>query len=94
MEVDMLWDPERFADAIRSVALDAHRTLAETPSPATLHELSRRISRLSCALGDARSGPLGVWLESLGRVVRATTKRRVPASTTSCRRRELCRMSS
>ena len=94
MEVDMLSDPARFADAIRSVARDAHRTLAETPSPAALRRLSRRIARLSCALGDARGGPLDAWLESLGRVVWSAARRRVPAPTTPCRRRELCRMSS
>ena len=66
-----LSDPARFAKAIRVLAYDAHRTLTHSPSPAALRGLSRRIEALASALGDRREGPLGTWLDNLGREVRS-----------------------
>ena len=57
MEVDTLSDPARFAQAIRGLAHDAHRTLKHSPSPAALRRLSRRIELLASALGDRRERP-------------------------------------
>jgi hypothetical protein len=71
MEVNSLSDPARFAQAIRSLARDAHRTLSHSPSAAALRGLSRRIDALAAALGDRRGGPLGAWLDNLGREVRS-----------------------
>jgi hypothetical protein len=69
MDIHTLSDPARFAQAIRDLARDAHRTLTHAPSPVALRGLSRRIEQLASALGDRREGPLGTWLESLGREV-------------------------
>jgi hypothetical protein len=66
-----LFDPARFAQAVRELAYDAHRTLAHAPSPAALRQLSRRIELLGSALADRRGGPLGTWLDNLGREVRS-----------------------
>ena len=76
MEIDTLSDPARFARAIRDLAQDAHETLTHSPSAAALRELSRRIEVLSSALGDRRAGPLGSWLDNLGREVRSAAVRR------------------
>ena len=73
---DTLSDPARFAQAIRGLAYDAHRTLRDSPTPAALRKLSRRIEDLSSALGDRRVGPLGSWLDNLGREVRSAAVRR------------------
>lgn len=66
-----LSDPARFAQAVRGLAYDTHRTLKHSPSPAVLRRLSRRIELLESALGDRRGGPLRSWLDNLGREVRA-----------------------
>ena len=42
-----LSDPARFAQAIRDLAYDAHRTLKHSPSPAALRGLARRIEAAS-----------------------------------------------
>jgi hypothetical protein len=68
-----LSDPARFAQAVRSLARDAHRTLTHSPSPGALRQLSRRIELLGSALGERRGGPLGTWLDNLGREVRSAT---------------------
>jgi hypothetical protein len=75
-----LSDPARFAQAIRGLAYDAHRTLKHSPSPAALRKLSRRIELLGSALGDRRGGPLGTWLDNLGREVRSAALRRAGSS--------------
>jgi hypothetical protein len=80
MEINTLSDPARFAQAIRGLAQDAHRTLTRTSSPAALRRLSRRIERLSSALGDRRGSPVGAWLDNLGREVRSAAVHRVGAS--------------
>jgi hypothetical protein len=80
MEVYTLSDPARFAQAIRGIARDAHRTLTHSPSPAALRRLSRRIELLSCALGDRRRGPIRTWLDNLGRKVRSAAVHRAGAS--------------
>lgn len=71
--INTLSDPVRFAQALRGLAADAHRELrlAKTPSPAVLRDLTRRINRLSCALGDRREGPLATWLDNVARQVRS-----------------------
>jgi hypothetical protein len=84
MEINTLSDPARFAQAIRALALDAHRTLTHSPSAAALRRLSRRIEFLSSALGDRRRGPLGTWLDNLGREVRSTAVHRVKSSRPMC----------
>lgn len=81
-------DPARFARAIRGLAREAHRTLRRPPSPAALCGISRRIDALTSALGDRRGGPLGAWLENLGRQlgrqVRAAAADRAGASRPGC----------
>jgi hypothetical protein len=84
MEINTLSDPARVAEAIRGLAHDAHRTLTQSPSRAALRNLSRRIERLSVALGDRREGTLGTWLDNLGREVRSTAIRRAEASRPMC----------
>ena len=79
-----LSDPARFAQAIRGLAHDAHRTLRHSPSPAALRGLSRRIDALAAALGDRRDGPLGTWLDNLGREVRSAPAQRTEASRRMC----------
>ena len=81
-----LSDPARFAQAIRGLAHDAHRTLMHSPSPVALRKLSRRIEVLSSALGDRRVGPLGGWLDNLGREVRSAAVLRAEP----CRRMCAC----
>ncbi len=81
---DTLSDPARFAQAIRDLAADAHWTLKHSPSPAALRKLSRRIEALSSALGDRRGGPLGIWLENLGREVRSAAPCRAEAYRPMC----------
>jgi hypothetical protein len=80
MEINTLSDPARFAQAIRGLARDAHRTLTHSPSPVALRGLSRRIELLASALGDGRGGPLGTWLDNLGREVRSAAVHRAGAS--------------
>jgi hypothetical protein len=77
---DSLSDSARFAQAIRGLAYDAHRTLTHSPSPAALRKLTRRIEVLSSVLGDRRIGPLGAWLDNLGREVRSAAVHRVGSS--------------
>jgi hypothetical protein len=76
MHIDTLSDPARFARAVRDLAQDAHETLTHSHSIAALRTLSRRIEVLSSALGDRRAGPLGSWLDNLGREVRSAAVRR------------------
>ncbi len=80
METTALSNPPLFAQAIRGLARDAHRTLRRSPSPAALRELSRRIELLASALGDRRGGPLGIWVDNLGREVRSAAVRRAAPS--------------
>jgi hypothetical protein len=84
MEMNTLSDPTRFAQAIRGLARDAHRTLFHSPSPAALRELSRRIDVLAAVLGDRREGPLGTWLDNLGREVRSAAVHRVESPRAMC----------
>jgi hypothetical protein len=84
MEISTLSDPARFARAIRDLARDAHRTLTHSPSAASLRRLSRRIDVLAAVLGDRRGGPLGAWLDSLRREVRAAAVHRARASHLVC----------
>jgi hypothetical protein len=79
MDINTLSDPAGFAQAIRDLAGDAHRTLTHASSPVALRKLSGRIERLSSALGDRRGGPIGTWLESLGREVRSAAALSRPA---------------
>jgi hypothetical protein len=84
MEISTLSDPARFAEAIRGLAYDAHRALTHSPSPAALGRLSRRIDLLGSALGDRREGPLGTWLDDLGREVRSAAVRRAGSYRPMC----------
>ena len=84
MEIDTLSDPARFAQAIRGLARDAHRTLRNSPSAAALCGLSRRIDTLAASLGDRRGGPLGTWLDNLGRNVRSAAVHRAGSSRPMC----------
>jgi hypothetical protein len=84
METRTLSDPARFARAIRNVARDAHRTLKHAPSAASLRRLARRIDVLADTLGDRRAGPVGAWLDSLGREVRAASVHRAEAALSLC----------
>ena len=80
---DTLSDPERFAEAIRALARDAHR-LRHSPSAAALWGLSRRIEVLASVLGDRRGGPLGTWLDDLGREVRSAAVHRAGSPHPMC----------
>src|SRR4051812_26916564 len=84
MEIHALSDPARFAGAIRALARDAHRTLAHSPSAGSLRRLSRRIELLASALGDRREGPLGTWLDNLGREVKSAAVQRAGSSRPRC----------
>jgi hypothetical protein len=84
MEMSTLSDPTQFAQAIRGLARDAHRTLTHSPSAAALRGLSRRIELLASALDDRRDGPLGTWLDSLGREVRSAAVHRAESSRPMC----------
>jgi hypothetical protein len=84
MGIHTLSDPAPFAQAVRGLARDAHRTLKHSPSPAALKRLSRRIELLGSALGDRRGGPLGTWLENLGREVRSAAVHRAGTSRRLC----------
>ncbi len=77
MEINTLSDPAQFAQAIRELAGDAHRTLAHSPTPAAVRRLSRRIECLSSAHVDRSEGPLPIatWLDNLGREVRSAEGR-------------------
>jgi hypothetical protein len=75
-----LSDPARFAQAVRDLAYDAHRTLRHSPSPAALRELARRIGALSSVLGDRQGDPLKAWLDNAGREVRSAAVRQAGAS--------------
>jgi hypothetical protein len=83
MGTNALSDPARFAQAIRTLARDAHQ-LRHSPSAAALRRLSRRIELLSSALDDRRGGPLGTWLDSLGREVRSAAVHRAGSSRPMC----------
>ncbi len=76
MDINTLSDPTRYAQAIRGLAQDAHRTLRHSPSPSALRKLSRRIELLSSALGDRCGGPVGTWLDGLGREVQSAVVHR------------------
>jgi hypothetical protein len=78
MEINALSDPPRFAQAIRELARDAHRTLEHSPTPAAVRRLSRRIECLSSVLVDGSERPLPIanWLDNLGREVRSAAGRR------------------
>ena len=80
---DTLSDPARFAEAIRALARDAHR-LRHSPSAEDLWGLSRRIEVLASLLGDHRGGPLGTWLDNLGREVRSAAVHRAGSSRPMC----------
>jgi hypothetical protein len=84
MEVRTLSDPARFAQAIRGLAYDAHRTLKHSPSPAALRKLGRRVEVLSSLLGDRQGDPLKAWLDNVGREVRSAAIRRAGASRPMC----------
>jgi hypothetical protein len=84
MEINTLSDPARYSHAIRGLAQDAHRTLRHSPSPVALRKLSRRIELLASALDDRRGGPLGTWLDSLGREVRSAAVHRAGSSRPMC----------
>jgi hypothetical protein len=84
MEPTLLFDPPHLARAIRGIAHDAHSTLQQSPSRADLRKLSRRIDRVASALGDRRHGPLGTWLDSLGREVRTAAVQRAGARCCVC----------
>jgi hypothetical protein len=84
MEINTLSDPARLAQAIRGLARDAHRTLTHSPSAVALRGLSRRIELLGPALGDRRRGPLGTWLDNLGREVRSAAVHRARSSRPMC----------
>jgi hypothetical protein len=83
MEIHALSDPARFAQAIRAVAQDAYR-LRHSSSEAALWRLSRRIDLLASTLGDRRGGPLGTWLDNLGREVRSAAVHRAELSRPMC----------
>jgi hypothetical protein len=81
---DSLSDPARFAQAIRDLAYDVHRTLKHSPSPVALRKLARRVEVLSSVLGDRQSGPLRAWLDNAGREVRSAAVRQAEASRPMC----------
>ena len=83
-KVASLSDPARFAQAVRDLAYDAHRTLNHSPSPAALRKLARRIEVLSSVLGGRRGDPLKAWLDNAGREVRSAAIRRAGASRPVC----------
>jgi hypothetical protein len=78
MEINMLSDPARFAQAIRELAREAHRTLEHSPTRAAVRRLSRRIECLSSVLADGSERPLPIatWLDNLGREVLSAEGRR------------------
>jgi hypothetical protein len=84
MEISTLSEPARFARAIRDLARDAHRMLTHSPSAASLRRLSRRIDVLAAVLGERLGGPIGAWLDSLRREVRAAAVHRARASYFVC----------
>lgn len=84
MVMNTLADPAQFAQAVRSLAYDARRTLAHSPSPTALRRLTRRIEGLSSALGERSGGPLKAWLESLGREVRTAAVHQAESSRHTC----------
>jgi hypothetical protein len=84
MEINTLADPARFAQAIRGLARDAHRTLTDSPSPAALRRLCRRIELVLSALGDRRGGPVGTWLDNRGREVRSAAVHRAKSYRPLC----------
>ena len=84
MEINTLSDPALFAQAIRGLARDAHRTLTHSSSPAALQRFSRRIELLAAALGDRPGSPVKTWLDNLGREVRSAAVHRAGASRRMC----------
>ena len=81
---DTLSDPARFAQAIRGLAYDAHRTLTHSPSPAALRRLARRIESCRLPSGTAAAARSGAWLDNLGREVRSAAAHRTEASRPMC----------
>jgi hypothetical protein len=79
-----LSDPARFAQEIRDLARDAHRTLKHSPSPPALRQLCRRIERVSSALGDRRGDPVGTWLDNVRREVQSAAVRGARSSRPLC----------
>ncbi len=84
MEISTLSDPAQFAQAIRSLARDAHRTLTYSPSPTALRRLSRRIETLASLLGERRGGTLGTWLDNLEREVQSAAVHQAKSSRSLC----------
>ena len=80
---DALSNPARFAEAIRALAQDANE-LRHSPSAAARWRVSRRIELLASALGDRREGPVGTWLDNLGREVRCAAVRRGASARPMC----------
>ncbi len=83
METNTLSDPAQFAEAIRALARDAHQ-MRHSSSLAALWGLSRRIEFLASSLNDRRGGPLGTWLDNLGREVRSAAVHRAGSSRPMC----------
>jgi hypothetical protein len=81
---ETLSNPAVFAAAIRTLARDAHQ-LRQSPTAAVVWGLSRRIERLASALGDRRGGPLGTWLDNLGREVRSNAVQWNGSTGATCR---------
>jgi hypothetical protein len=84
MKINTLSDPAQLAQAVRALARDAHQTLTQSPSAAALRRISRRIELLSFALEDRRGGPLGTWLDNLGREVRSAAIHWAGLSSSMC----------
>jgi hypothetical protein len=84
MDINTLSDPARFAQSIRGLAYDAHRTLTHSQSPSALRRLARRIEVLTSALGDRPVGPLRAWLDNAGREVRSAAAHRAGSSRPVC----------
>lgn len=80
----LLSDPARFAQAIREIAYETHRTLKHSPSRAALRRLARRINILSAVLQDRQDVPLQAWLENAGREVRYAAAHQARSSRPTC----------
>ncbi len=75
MGIATLTDPARFARALRRLARDAHQARSLPPSATARRRISRRIGLLASALGDRGEGPIGAWLDNLGREVGSSAPR-------------------